>query len=84
MMPVNGYTNACYFTLRCGGKTLITFLFDSVFMWCVSVPLAFVLSRYTTIYVVWIFAFLQMSEWIKCAIGVTLVKKGVWMKNIVK
>lgn len=73
-----------YFTLRSGGKTIITFLFDSVFMWVVSVPLAFILSRFTSLYVIWIFVFLQMSEWIKCIIGVILVKKGVWMNNIVK
>lgn len=73
-----------YFTLRSGGKTIITFLFDSVFMWVVSVPLAFVLSRFTALYVIWIFVALQMADWIKCAIGVVLVKKGVWMNNIVQ
>ena len=25
MMPVNGIVNCAYFTLRCGGKTLITY-----------------------------------------------------------
>lgn len=72
-----------YFTLRSGGKTVVTFLFDSVFMWVVSVPLAFVLSRFTELYVIWIFVFLQMADWIKCIIGIALVKKGVWMNNIV-
>ncbi len=82
--PQMGLLHTTYFTLRSGGRTIITFLFDSVFMWVVSVPLAWILSRYTALYVVWIFAFLQMSEWIKCAIGIVLVKKGVWMNNIVK
>ena len=49
----------------------------------VSVPVAFLLSRYTNLYVVWIFVFLQMADWIKCAIGAVLVRKGVWMNNIV-
>ena len=49
MMPVNAYTNACYFTLRCGGKTLITFLFDSAFVWVVCMPVAFLLSRFTAL-----------------------------------
>lgn len=73
-----------YFTLRSGGKTIVTFLFDSVFMWAVSVPLVFVLSRFTSLYVIWLFVFLQMADWIKCVIGVILVKKGVWMNNIVQ
>ena len=37
-MPQNAFLHATYFTLRSGGKTIITFLFDSVFIWCVSVP----------------------------------------------
>ena len=52
-------------------------------MWVVSVPLAFVLSRYTSMYVVWIYAALSAAEWIKCALGFYLVKKGVWINNIV-
>ena len=81
--PQIALLHTSYFTIRSGGKTLITFLFDSVFMWVVSVPLAYLLSRFTDIYVVWIFVFLQMADWIKCTIGVVLVHKGVWMNNIV-
>ena len=82
--PQMGFLHTSYFTLRSGGRTVITFLFDSVFMWVVSVPLAFVLSRYTQVYVIWIFVALQASEWIKCLIGFILVKRGVWMRNIVR
>ena len=82
--PQIALLHTSYFTLRSGGKTIITFLFDSVFMWVVSVPVAFVLSRFTSLSVVWIFAFVEMSEWIKCVIGVILVKKNVWMNNIVQ
>lgn len=39
-MPQNAFLHAAYFTLRSGGKTLVTFFFDSVFIWCVSVPIA--------------------------------------------
>lgn len=82
-MPQNAFLHAAYFTLRSGGKTIITFLFDSVFIWCVSVPIAFCLSRYTGLYVVWIFVMVQIGDWIKCIIGFILVKKGVWLQNIV-
>lgn len=82
--PQIGLLHTSYFTIRSGGKTFITFLFDSVFMWVVSVPLAFVLSRFTGLYVIWIFAAVQMADWIKCAIGIILVKKGIWIKNIIK
>ena len=82
-MPQAAFMHATYFTLRSGGKTIITFLFDSVFVWCVSVPVAYCLSRFTGIPVIMIFAMVQIADWIKCIIGFVLVKKGVWLQNIV-
>ena len=81
-MPQAAFMHAAYFTLRSGGKTIVTFLFDSVFVWCVSVPVAYVLSRFTPIPVIAIFAMVQIADWIKCGIGFVLVKKGVWLQNI--
>lgn len=83
-MPQCAFMHATYFTLRSGGKTIVTFLFDSVFVWCVSVPVAYIFSRYTSIYAVYIFALVQIADWVKCVIGFVLVKKGVWLQNIVK
>ena len=83
-MPQAAFMHATYFTLRSGGKTIVTFLFDSVFVWCVSIPVAFCLSRLTSIPVIAIFAMVQIADWIKCIIGFVLVKKGVWMQNIVE
>lgn len=83
-MPQNAFLHASYFTLRSGGKTIITFLFDSVFVWCVSVPIAFTLSRFTALPVIAVYTFVQIGDLIKCAIGFVLVKKGVWLQNIVE
>lgn len=82
-MPQNAFLHAAYFTLRSGGKTVITFLFDSVFIWCVSVLIAFVLSRFTSLPVVAVYVMVQLGDIIKCVIGFILVKKGVWLQNIV-
>lgn len=82
-MPQNAFLHAAYFTLRSGGKTVITFLFDSVFIWGISVPVAYCLSRFTGLYVVLIYAMVQLADFIKCIIGFILVKKGVWIQNIV-
>lgn len=82
-MPQQAFLHATYFTLRSGGKTIITFLFDSVFIWCVSVSIAFVLSRFTAIPVLGVYIIVQLSDIIKCIIGFVLVKKGVWLQNIV-
>lgn len=82
-MPQNAFLHSAYFTLRSGGKTIITFLFDSVFIWCVSVTLAFTLSHFTALSVIAIFIIVQLSDFLKCIIGFILVKKGVWLQNIV-
>lgn len=82
-MPQAAFMHAAYFTLRSGGKTIVTFLFDSVFVWCISVPVAYGLTRLTNVPVIAVFAMVQIADWIKCSIGFILVKKGVWMQNIV-
>ncbi len=82
-MPLYGFTNASYFTMRSGGKTFITFLFDSFFVWTICVPLAYVLSRYTDIPIIPLFIICQMTELAKCTIGYILLKKKVWVHNIV-
>lgn len=83
-MPQMAFTHATYFTLRSGGKTFVTFIFDSAYMWVICVPVAFVLSRYTGLSALWIYIAVQVSEWFKCILGFVLVKKGVWMQNITK
>ncbi|MCI8541731.1 MAG: MATE family efflux transporter [Lachnospiraceae bacterium] len=82
-MPVFAFLHTTYFTLRSGGKTIITFLFDSVFLWCVSIPVAYVLSRHTGMAIAALYLSCQMLDLIKCVIGYILVKKGVWLNNIV-
>ncbi len=82
-MPQNAFLHAAYFTLRSGGKTVITFLFDSGFMWAVSIPFAFVLSRFTAFPIEVVYALCQGIEILKCIVGLILLKKGVWLNNIV-
>ncbi len=84
MMPFFSYTHASYFTIRCGGNTLITFIFDSCFAWGLSVPIAFCLSRFTTVSVLHMIIIVQSLEIVKCVIGGLMVRSGVWARNIVK
>ena len=82
-MPLYACTNSTYFTLRSGGKTIITFFFDSGFVWAISIPVAYLLSRYTVMPIVWLYLVCQSLELIKSIIGLVLVKKGVWIENLV-
>ena len=83
-MPINSYANVSYFTLRSGGKTAVTFVFDSCFAWLISVPAAYILSRFTNLPVLTIFMMVSALELLKCTIGFLLVRSGVWVRNIVK
>lgn len=83
IMPFHAFTHATYFTLRSGGKTFVTFLFDSVFVWAVNVPIAFVLSRFTGLPILPLFAVCQAIEILKSFMGYFFVRSDVWMQNIV-
>jgi len=83
-MPQHAFLHAAYFTLRSGGKTVITFLFDSGFMWVVSIPFAFVISRFTAWPIEVVYALCQGIEIIKSIVGFILLKKGIWLNNIVE
>lgn len=82
-MPIEAVANACYFTLRSGGKTLITFLFDSCFVWVVNVSTAYLISRFTSLPILPLFAIVQFEGLLKDAIGFVMVKQGAWVRTIV-
>ncbi len=84
MMPVNSYNNAMYFTLRSGGQTFITFLFDSGFTWVVSVPVAFWLSHFTSLPILPLYAICVGVDVLKIFLGKRILDKGDWIKTIVR
>ncbi|MBR2274673.1 MAG: polysaccharide biosynthesis C-terminal domain-containing protein [Lachnospiraceae bacterium] len=75
--------NVSYFTLRAGGKTWITFAFDAGFSWFVAVPIAFVLSHYSTLSMPLVYLCVSFLELLKGFIGMALVRQGSWVRNIV-
>lgn len=83
VMPFSALCHASYFTLRSGGKTVLTFIFDNGAMWLMNVPVAYVLSRFTSLPIVPLYLICQSLEGIKCIVAIVLVKKGIWVQNIV-
>ena len=83
VMPLCAFCHSTYFTLRSGGKTIITFIFDSGFMWLVVIPIAYWLSYYSDWNIVTIFFLVQSLEGIKAIIGYFMVKSDSWLNNIV-
>ena len=82
--PLQGFLNSLYFTLRSGGKTVITFIFDSVFSWTVCGTCAFILSHYTNMHIFGIYITVQCLDFIKVIVGYVMIKKGIWISNLVK
>ena len=82
-LPIHAFAHVTYFTLRSGGKTFITFLFDSIYTWVVPLPIAFLLCRMTTLPIVTIYFCVQFIDGIKVIIGIMLLKSGIWAKRIV-
>ena len=83
-MPIYAYANAAYFVIRSGGRTGITFLFDSCFCWVASIPLAYVLARHTSLPILPLYTCVQLLELVKCAIGFALVQRGVWIRDLTR
>ncbi len=81
-MPFRGYIQVTYFALRAGGKSLLTFLFDAGFMWIVTVPLAFVLSRFTGMPIVPLYALCLAMDILKCVLGALMLKSDSWIQNL--
>ncbi len=82
-MPLCAFCHCAYFTLRSGGKTIVTFLFDSVYTWVLVIPFAFTLSRFTSLPITTVFFLVQFTEIIKVVLGFFMVRSGVWLQNIV-
>lgn len=82
-LPIHAFAHVTYFTIRSGGQTFITFLFDCVYTWLVPLPMAFILCRWTAVPIVWIYMCVQFVDGIKVVIGLFLLRSGIWAKRIV-
>ena len=84
VMPLCAFSHCSYFTLRSGGKTGITFLFDSVYTWVLVIPVAYLLANFSPFSIAMVFFLVQFTEIIKVTLGFFMVKSGVWLQNIVE
>ncbi len=82
-LPLQALLHSSYFTLRSGGKTLITFFFDSFYMWAVSIPVTMLLIHMTALPLVTVYLIVQSVDILKGIVGVVLVKKGIWVRSLV-
>ena len=77
------FLNCSYFTMRSGGKTVITFLFDSVSIWVLSASTAYILCHFTNLDIIPVLIIVSLADIIKVIAGYIMLKKNVWIHNIV-
>ncbi len=82
-LPVHSFAHVTYFTIRSGGRTVITFFFDAVYTWVITVLLAFLLTRYTDLDILRIYFCVQFIDVIKLVIGLLMLRSDFWARNVV-
>lgn len=80
--PLSSYLTCVYFTIRSGGKTVTTFLFDAGVMWSCSIPLAYCLSRFTDLPIIPLYMICQSVDIGKAVLGFFLIRRGSWIQNL--
>ena len=81
-MPLYSAVMACYYTLRSGGLTLITLLYDCVWAWGVTTVSALVFTYLIPIGIRELFAVVTFAEAAKIIPGIILVSKIKWANKI--
>ena len=61
---------------------MLTMLFDCVYAWVITVPVAFVLAYFTDVGIHLLFAAVILAESLKCILGLILVKRVRWARRL--
>ena len=52
--------------------------------WAVTLPIALILCKLTDLHIFAVYAIVQSADIIKVFIGYILIKKGIWISNLVE
>ena len=80
-IPLTGYAHVCYYTVRAGGRTMLTFLFDSFYVLGFVVTLSYAMT-WLGVPILTVFLITHISDLGKCIIGSFMIKSGIWMQNV--
>jgi putative MATE family efflux protein len=83
-MPINAFVSCAYFTMRAGGKTFITMLFDSIYEIAINVPVALLLVSFTNLTAPLIYTVVWGLVGVKSIVGHILVKNRLWLNDLTK
>jgi len=81
-MPFGAITLSCYFTLRSGGLTMLTMLFDCGYAWVATLPVAYILAYHTNVGIHILFAAVIFTDALKSLLGLFLINKVKWARKL--
>ncbi|NMB00547.1 MAG: MATE family efflux transporter [Firmicutes bacterium] len=82
-MPFQAIANCCYFAIRSGGRTILTMVFDSVYVLVICVPYTYALVTFTGLGIEGIYPLSQLIHLLKAVLSLVVVSKGFWARNLV-
>jgi len=83
IMAFHSIAHCCYFAIRSGGKTIITFFFDSAYLWVFGIPFTYVITHFTNLDIYAIYPLSFIPDVIKSVIGIVILRTGYWAQNVV-
>lgn len=82
-MPFQAIANSCYFAIRSGGRTLLTMVFDSIYVWVICIPYTYALVTFTGLGIASIYPLSQLIHVLKAVLSLVAVSTGFWARNLV-
>ncbi len=83
LLPIS-YISPVYFTLQAGGNSWSTFFIDCGFSWLCIIPTALLLTQFTDISIIPIYAICRGTGLIKAVLCYFLIRKDSWIRNLAK
>ncbi|HHT90622.1 MAG: MATE family efflux transporter [Bacillota bacterium] len=83
-MPFQAMANSCYFAIRSGGRTILTMIFDSIYVWIICVPYTYALVALTNLGIETVYPLSQLIHPLKAILSLIVVRTGYWAKNLVE
>ncbi len=82
VMPFLSFNNACYYTVRAGGKTIATILLDSGMLWLFIIPTSFIFANFTNLDIHVLYPLCQALDISKSIMSAIYVSRGTWVRRL--
>ncbi len=82
MLVFNCWSITCYYTLKAGGKTLLTLILDTGSLFILYVPFSFLLATKTNLNIIYVYLIVRSLDILRTIIGFVLVNKKSWLVNL--